>query len=568
MMVQSILRIILPQFLVMVLIAGGSFLVYQRIVISLLIDRDRQLAVISASRISQALEDAGLVLESIVEQNLQGESPVDLSELHLHIPLETLKLFNAGILVVDMEGRFVAGTPADVMPIPSDISGEKYFQQILHGDSMYFSDVLADRENGRDMIILSVPVYSQDRDFLGALIGAMHFETSPLSSLVKGLKVGDEGFAYLVDSEGRVIYHPEPENIGENFTGRPFVENALKGLNGGSVETLSTGERLVVGYAPIDGQRWGLIVRETWEEVIGPVRVYGLVIFLIITAITVMTTALLWSGVRRIANPIRELRLQAQRVGSEGLIEPVVESGISEVDDLSLAFNRMAIQIASYRTGLRRYLKGITQSQDEERRRVSRELHDETIQNLLAIDRQLELMISTGEDQGDEERLTRIHEMLLDTIQGVRQISRNLRPLVLEDLGLIPAIQSLIASYQEEAPELQIELRVTGRIHHMSVDDELALYRIIQEALTNCRKHADATKVLVDLVFNDRTSMLSVSDDGRGFDLPDYLADFASSGHYGLIGIRERTAALGGTFSVQSQKGSGTRLEIVIPLEG
>jgi signal transduction histidine kinase len=563
---QSVLWIILPQSLVMIAIAVGSFLIYQRVVISLLIDRDRQLAVISASRISQELAEHAAALESLIEENIQGDRKVDLTELHLRVPLETLGLYNAGVVVVDAKGKVLAVTPTEISPTKSDVFQEPFFQEVRIRKDAYFSDVLIDQGTGQQMIVISVPIYFGDKIFDGAILGALHFESSQLSNLIKGLKVGDEGFAYLVDGTGRVICHPDSRNVGLDFSNRLFVDRVVRGMNGGYVETLQSGERLVVGFAPIEGTGWGLIVREPWEEVIEPVRVYGAVVILMILLITVATTWFLWVRVRRIAKPIQQLGEQASRLGSGGAIESVVDSGISEIDGLASAFARMAGQIVTYRAGLQRYLRAITQSQDEERRRVARELHDETIQNMLAIDRQLELFLTSEDNPDQRGSLRQIHEMVQETIRGVRQISRNLRPLVLEDLGLIPAIESLISVLHDEEPGLNAALHIVGNPQHHSADHELALYRITQEALTNCRKHAGASRADVRLTFEDASVRLEIQDDGRGFSLPSSMAEFAHSGSFGLMGIQERVFALGGEFNIDSGEGEGTRLEVVLPL--
>jgi len=567
-MTQSVIWIIIPQFLVMIAIAFVIFFVNQRIVISLLVDRDRQLAMISASRISQAVTDYVYKLQFVAEEYVQLTSAGTVDEHDLDPTIKALGLTDNYIAIIDSSGIVFDVSPANGARSNANLIDESNLVEAFHHNQPYFSDLLLEQETGHGMIIISVPFDFLTGEASGVILGELYFTNSSIGELIRGLKVGDEGFAYLIDRNGRVIYHPDQDNIGVDFSDRFFVTKVMSGLSGGGVETTPTGERLVVGYSPIEDIGWGLIVREPWEEVIEPVRIYGGIIVLVILSITGVTTWYLWLRMRRITTPIRQLEEQAVRLGSGGAIEPVFDSGISEIDNLASAFMQMADQVASYRARLQRYLRAITQSQDEERRRVSRELHDETIQNMLAIDRQLELFLSRGDEPEKNVSVSQIHDMVQETIRGVRQIVRNLRPLVLEDLGLIPAIESMLSTLDEAEPDLTTHLEVSGDTKTLSPDLELALYRIIQEALTNCRRHAGASNVVVSLTYNDDEVQLKIQDNGRGFIPPKSVAEFADLGHFGMMGIQERVAALGGEFHIDSAPDQGTSLTAIFPLNG
>jgi signal transduction histidine kinase len=138
----------------------------------------------------------------------------------------------------------------------------------------------------------------------------------------------------------------------------------------------------------------------------------------------------------------------------------------------------------------------------------------------------------------------------------------------LEDLGLIPALRMLVRAMREDVgavPHARFE--VSGQPMSLKAERELALYRITQEALTNIRKHAHATGVRVDLIFDDSTVRLNISDDGRGFEMPNSLNEFAQRGSFGLMGIQERVWAVGGTLSINSTPGHGTRLSVTMRIE-
>lgn len=158
--------------------------------------------------------------------------------------------------------------------------------------------------------------------------------------------------------------------------------------------------------------------------------------------------------------------------------------------------------------------------------------------------------------------------MVADALRGLRQISRDLRPLVLEDLGLIPALRTLVRSAREGVGAVpHARLEVSGQPVGLGTEQELALYRITQEALTNIRKHARATGVRVDLAFDTSTVRLDIGDDGWGFEVPASLNDFAQRGSFGLMGIQERVWAVGGTLSIKSTPGHGTQLIVTMPID-
>jgi signal transduction histidine kinase len=228
---------------------------------------------------------------------------------------------------------------------------------------------------------------------------------------------------------------------------------------------------------------------------------------------------------------------------------------------------KMGTQISAYRVGLRRYVGAITKSQEEERLRIARELHDDTIQSLLALSRRLELYKSSENSPERREKLAELQDMATRILVAVRQISRDLRPLILEDMGLIPALQTLVRGTRlGEGAIPHAKFETIGQQSPLSPELELALYRITQEALTNIRKHAVATRVKVELSFGFGVVKLEVTDDGKGFEEPWSLTDFAQLDHFGLLGIQERVWTVGGSLTIHSSPGQGTNIVVTIPV--
>lgn len=245
--------------------------------------------------------------------------------------------------------------------------------------------------------------------------------------------------------------------------------------------------------------------------------------------------AILWR-VRRISAPVDDLVRQAEAAIQSNYRTRVRSESISELQRLAAAFNRMIEQIERYRAGLRRYVAAITRSQEEERRRIARELHDDTIQSLVAISRRLELVqASLADPQKAQQQLSALQVLLQGTIEEMRRFSRELRPTLLEDLGLILALRRLV---KELTPEgMETDILVQGDPRGIDSEVELALYRIAQEAISNVRRHAQAHRVEVRLDLDSELIHLVVEDEGglQAIIRPELRAH--NSGHM-LLGVQ------------------------------
>ena len=209
-------------------------------------------------------------------------------------------------------------------------------------------------------------------------------------------------------------------------------------------------------------------------------------------------------------------------------------------------------------------LSRINEALEAETRRIAYALHDQAGQLLAAAHIALD-EVARGLPISVRERLQEVRR-LLDQVEGqLRQISHELRPTVLDDFGLVPALELLAEGI---AKRTRHRVKVEGRREErLPPPIETALYRIVQEALNNASKHARASRVTVRLERSGQQVLCSVADNGVGFDTARPAPDARDRG-LGLVGIRERLNALGGTLEIRSQKGRGTELSIAIPLEG
>jgi PAS domain S-box-containing protein len=216
---------------------------------------------------------------------------------------------------------------------------------------------------------------------------------------------------------------------------------------------------------------------------------------------------------------------------------------------------------------MRFYLEQVTRAQEEERKRIARELHDDTAQDLVALSRQLDSFVSTS-GRLSKHQLEIVDEMqgqVDKMLEGVRRFSQDLRPSVLDDLGLLPALQWLTSDVEDHFG-IDVGMAVLGTERRFSPEMELLLFRIAQEALRNVWRHSEASRAWLTVEFSDGKTTLTVSDNGNGFEVPQRPGDMAKLGKLGLAGIGERARLIGGTLRLQSKPGEGTVVSVEAPI--
>ena len=223
-------------------------------------------------------------------------------------------------------------------------------------------------------------------------------------------------------------------------------------------------------------------------------------------------------------------------------------------------------KIAAEREAQRRvYLSQVFSAQEDERQRIARELHDDTTQSLLVIANRAQSLLADdscqalGCEQSREARSETewIRDQILKVSEGVRRLSLDLRPSILDNMGLVPAVRWLTANLnQENGTDAQISVK--GGNRRLMPENDVVIFRIIQEALSNVRRHARASKVVVTLEFTPATLKITVRDNGAGFHVPERIGHFTAEGKLGMIGMQQRVQFLGGTLAIRSHPGKGT----------
>jgi len=547
---------------------AAVFFIFERNMTRLVLEYHQQMANLATVTINEGIEANARVLEALRDRAALSSSKKDALEIALLQSQDALSSFTAGVVQIDAQGQVLAALPGlplaqwQALPDPALLDELRAVQQPV------YSDVI-DIPTGEKAILIAVPTADENGGFSGAIVGGIDINApaNPIHTAIQKLTMSTPSTAFLVDSQGVVISHPEMDKIGQDNSDRPFVGQTLRRQQGSSLWISPEGEKMASAEALVNSSGWRVVVTEPWDVITAAPRRYTLLVVALVVAALVLFLFLSLTATRRITEPVQKLSASTQLLASGERMPDMEPSNILEIENLRAAFVKMARQISSYRDGLRHYVEAITRSQEEERLRIAHELHDDTIQNLLAVYRHMELLNTLETDEHKRKQLSTLHEMIGQTLQGIRLISQDLRPMMLEDLGFVPAMQMLLRqAHRGRGAVPDVRLVVDGEVHTLPPDVELVLYRVVQEALNNVRRHARATSVQVEIKYQPNRVRVVITDDGQGFEVPTSFAELVQSGHLGLMGIQERIWSVNGTLKVESIPEQGTTITITVPL--
>ncbi|MBL8131341.1 MAG: hypothetical protein JNL42_05755 [Anaerolineae bacterium] len=365
----------------------------------------------------------------------------------------------------------------------------------------------------------------------------------------------------LLDQDGRILFSrgevPDQQHI-HDWHG---VQEALS-RTPGHVFASDTEHGDVIAYAPVQNTPWVLLIREPWHAITDPlIRFEQVMPFILVTAVTT-SLLILFFGLRYLVRPLQELGLRISRFGQDDFSALNTHlGGVKEIEDLRTALSDMANRVKTYQSALQNYLGAITRAQEQERVRLSRELHDETVQTLIALGHKAQMAQRSYQRQSPQTDtyLQDLRQMIAQAIEEVRRFSQALRPIYLEELGLLAALESL-------AREAKSDLHVRGRPVRLDAERENILYRVAQEGLNNALRHAHAERIQLCVAFGDEAVTLRIIDDGVGFVVPANYAVFTQQGHFGMMGMHERALQADAQVQVISAPGKGTELTLTMPL--
>jgi two-component system sensor histidine kinase UhpB len=275
---------------------------------------------------------------------------------------------------------------------------------------------------------------------------------------------------------------------------------------------------------------------------------------------------------RAALSPLDRLQDVVRRVRRGDLSVRAHPSPLADPDVARLAetLNAMLDEVQQYEEQVRALSGGLIRAQEEERQRIARELHDDTGQVLTLLLIRLKLLEGQSGIEAIRPQIEELRGLISGAIDQVRRLALNLRPPTLDQLGLVPAVRSLVSTFAEST-HIPVKLELPREQVRLSPERALAVYRIVQEALTNTVKHAGARHVDVEVTSGGGQLTATIRDDGRGFAPETYAARAnrgATSGPgVGLFGMEERARLAGGSLRIQSAPGRGTSVTLRVPVD-
>ena len=553
---QLFIITVLPMTVLLLVIAFGSLTLHQRAMRLMVGERDERATRAAAAAITEQIHHRQSAIRSVA---LQAASGVGL-EHALADAAFLLPDFEGGVALFTTGGTLLAASNGletwQARPIPTSL---RALPLAFFAGEAYFLPPFTDPNSGEQLMLVAATAV----DFIA--VGAFSPATLARRSLADIFGSHEQATAYVVAFNGDILYQTgAPIWTDTPPQEHPGAADALRGESGATCLTVD-GDEYVIAFSPISPVGWALVMAESWHAVSDPTLRATELAPLILIPVLVVALVALWFGVRQVVQPLQSLERKATELGWGDFVaieEPV--GGINEIQRLQTELIHMARKVKMAQQGLRGYLSAVTTGQEEERRRLARDLHDDTIQSLIALNQQIQLAQMSAADESSQARLTTMQQMVEQMVDDLRRLTRDLRPIYLEDLGLIPAL-TMLARDMSQVMDLPVSFNTTGAERRLPPDVELALYRIAQEGLSNVARHAQAGEADVSLQFTDESVCLIVRDDGLGFVVPESPAEMAPAGHFGLLGVQERAEAIDARLQIESAAGEGTRLTVHLP---
>ncbi len=449
-----------------------------------------------------------------------------------------------------------------------------------------------------------VPLRDWHAQVVAVAIGEIDPAGPRFAALIAHVGVGGGGSVDLLDTAGFVLASTDPTRpwfrtdhgaLVRRVLDRrqPSVENCADCRQPGPDRVTE-----VMAVAPLSAAPWAVAVRQPEQQAFAPVFALGKDILLLGSVLLALALLFAWGVARSVRKPVAVLTGAATRIADGKLDLPIPALGEDEVGMLGRSLEYMRVRLKAsideveranadleervrertrelerlYRELQAReewrgqLLAKVIGAQEDERKRLARELHDETSQTLSALAMRLETAVAAFPGDLARQRLVEAKDLTVRTLDELHRLIYDLRPSVLDDLGLLSAIR-WYAERHLEPLGVTVRWELSGPERRLQPEIETALFRVAQEAITNIAKYAHAETVLIQCVLKDDGIAIEIEDDGDGFD-PSQLPSAGDSRRgLGLMGMRERVELLGGTIDIDAAPGKGVRIAVSVPLK-
>ncbi|MEI6243727.1 MAG: ATP-binding protein [Acidobacteriota bacterium] len=562
--------VLLQWFLLLVLITGTVWVISFPGIRKNLVDERLLLARTIAHSIDTTISSAVQDLDRLAADlpDTAADLPSRLHAFRLQSP------FNEASYILDEHGQTIASDPAGVSPVPTSSLGnhEAVTSLIRKTDAA-----------GRAVIAIVQP-FTHDGQ-TRYLVSELNPTGSLLSTFLKELEPDPTMHIVVIDDRGAVIASHDPAQLFRTLPGateygdrihahRPLVvEGAPADFEAGSAPEAS-----LTVMAPLRFASWGVIIQQRNSSAFSGIRTISRGLMFTALLLTIMGVLMARTLTRSVVAPIRQLSRQAEGMRGGDLSSEIAVQGDHEIAVLAKTLDEARVRLSSTLSELQDFnetleeqvaqrtaviaaqneqrkvlLRKMLSATEDERRRLARELHDEIAQLLTVI------QLSLHSVKIDSPEMTQANQLLVKTQQEVHRIIHDLRPSLLDDLGLAAAMRSFARDHMAQS-KVQCTLEIEEGLPPQP-EIETVVFRIFQELVTNVLRHAEAEQLSIQLFQRDGRFILDVEDDGRGFD-----ADL-KTGRAGVTGMRERAALVNGTLTFDSEPGMGTHVVLEIPFK-
>ena len=554
------------------------------------------MARVTANYIDHVLASIENILKSVASQ----DDWVDLNQPQTSLSrvYPRLSFFAHQLFLVDSQGQLLTAYPSTNGTIPTQNFLSMY-------DAMAGNDFVVSRTG--DGASISPIALSPIRDTSGKIIASLGMTIAINSPNIRAFSntfdLGRTGYMDLVDHDGVILASTRQERLGVVSDYATTIHQMISA----SHQTVMTCQNCytatpdarpqneILAFVPLERAEWGIAIWQSEEEVLANLRLLQLRIFAVMAVALIGALMLVYLTTRSVIHPVQELTTAARRISAGDLDTPIQVYGHDEIAVLAHSFDSMRVRLEEWNRELdtrvqertaalqraleeneRLYLElqrkeqmrgellhRVISAQEEERKRISRELHDDTCQLLTGLSYTLENAADAESIEEMRPLLEKIHTLTDTTLEEVHRIILDLRPSMLDHFGLVPALH-WYAETRLDGQGIRFEIREEGDPRRLPPNVETALFRVSQEAINNIAQHAHARNAHFVFQYIPEKIQACISDDGVGFDVACIKSDGYS--HLGLMSMEERVGAMGGTFSITTSPGQGTTIRLRVPL--
>ncbi len=568
-----------------------------------------------------------LLAATATELDLSRGNPADLQAATLRKAQSQLSTFGQRLFWLDADGSVLWTEPFDASLIARPFSSLPAVRPALEENARYISDLIqsptatsagsagptsagsVEPTSSQPLILLAVSVSRPAGGVDSLLVEEVDADQLGLGDLLSRVTVKN-GYIQVVDHAGIVLasslswsrfYKGDHTQQFASLidSQKPMVGECHQCHAGNAPGNGNSGRTAeILAFAPLSVAPWGVAVREPAGDVLAPANTLRMQLLLGGGVALAATWLITWLITRQIVEPIKAMGEASAQFAAGHLDVPVPSGGIDEVARLTANLEQMRVRLEATLADHRRWNEALEEmveertreltslyeqfqgkevmvkqllgqvltAQEEERTRLARELHDTIGQSLTAI-----IMTTTAVENSlpatlvsGREKLVTVRHIAAQTLQDLRNLIFDLRPEILDDLGLSLAIRSQVKKCLEPAG-VKASLKAAGLKNQLPAEVETAVFRVVQEAITNIARHAQASEANISLVLKEGKLIVRVEDNGVGFD-PALVMNNGQTG-WGLRGMQERITLLGGKFYIGSNSGTGTLLLAEVPLE-